>query len=114
LDKAIEREALSNSERRIITMDEQKTNEGTEQGTTNENPKERNINQSTPVIDNANSAAERLEKAAEILKTENDRMEAIHAKKMLGGGSEAGSEAEPTEETPQQYAKDVIAGKYNG
>ena len=68
--------------------------------------------ESTPTIDNANQAAERLEQATEAQRTENDRAEALMIQKRLGGGSQAGIEIkEPTpEEKVKQGAMDFFEG----
>ena len=65
----------------------------------------------TSMIDKANEAAGRLEKAnfeqARLLK----RQEEIIARQALGGQSEAGTApTAPKEETPQDYAKKVMSG----
>jgi len=71
--------------------------------------------ETTPVIERAREEREKLEKATEAQKIENDRTEQIMAKRALGGTSEAGAAAPVVkEETPQEYAKKVIAGDYNG
>ena len=71
--------------------------------------------ETTPVIERARQERERLEAATKAQKIENDRSEAIMAKRQLGGDSTAGEEAEiPKEETPQDYAKKAIKGELNG
>lgn len=64
------------------------------------------------LIDEANAAAKRLEEAnerkSELLKQEEE----LNAKRILGGGSEAGGEPEkPKEETPKEYADKVMRGE---
>ena len=58
----------------------------------------------------ANLAAERLEKAKE-------ELEAAEAKRRLGGGSEAGQPQEKKEETPKEYndriEKEISEGKHD-
>ena len=65
----------------------------------------------TTLVDEANAAAERLEKAnernAELLRQQEELM----AKKALGGRSEAGQTPVKKEIDAEQYAKDVLAGK---
>ena len=70
------------------------------------------------LVDDANTAAERLEKAnerqAELLRQQED----LEARKALGGRSEAGqSPVEPKEETSKEYRerveKEVSEGKHN-
>jgi hypothetical protein len=64
----------------------------------------------TPVIDAANKAAERLEQANAEQKEILERQEMLMAKNALGGQSEAGKSEEKTEETPAEYAKKVMSG----
>ena len=76
-------------------------------------PEEKEIQVKT-LIDQANEAAERLEKAnerhAELLKQEEN----LEAKKVLGGRSIGAQQFEkPKEETPQEYAKRVFSGGVN-
>ena len=82
-------------------MVEEKTEEKQEQKTTEDN-----------LIDSANKAAERVEKAREDLAKENDRMENLLARERLGGKTE-GAPQEETEKTasPAEYAKQVLAGE---
>ena len=65
----------------------------------------------TPLIDIANAAAERMEKA----NTETARLQDAQAERderiALGGGSEAGQEAKPVEETNAEYTKKVMANE---
>lgn len=51
------------------------------------------ITGTTPLIDAANAAAERMEKANEEARKILDRQEAIEQRRRLGGGSEAGVES---------------------
>ena len=75
----------------------------------------------TPPIETP-SVIEQAQKLHDDIKSENDRRqelierdEALYAKKMLGGQSSAGTVPEPVkEETPQEYAKKVMAGDLNG
>ncbi len=60
-------------------------------------------------IDDANLAAKRLEDANKVKKELLDREEELAAKKLLGGRAEAGQTAEVKEETPETYAKKVMA-----
>lgn len=63
------------------------------------------------VIEQANEAADRLERAnqkrEELLKKE----EALLAKRVLGGKSEGKEEEKPKEETPQEYKDKVLRGE---
>ena len=69
------------------------------------------------LIDGANTAAERVEKAVSDLKKENDRTENIAAEMKLGGQAESGSvPTEKKEETPKEYNdridKEMSEGKH--
>jgi len=83
--------------------------EETEQRTA-KNFNEGNKSSTTPVIDAANKAAERLEQANAEQKEILARQEMLMAKNALGGQSEAGKSEEKTEETPAEYAKKVMSG----
>lgn len=61
------------------------------------------------IVDNALTAADRLEKAIENMKTENDRADKRFALQQLGGTSQAGQpQPEKKELTPQEYAQKVL------
>ena len=63
-------------------------------------------------IVDANEAAKRLEDATAKHKIQLDRQEDMIARKILGGSTEAGQKpAAKKEVDPEQYAKDVLAGK---
>ena len=62
---------------------------------------------STPMIDAANEAAERLEKANKKNEELISKQEALAVEKTFGGEAEAGAPAK--EETPEEYAKKVMA-----
>ena len=68
----------------------------------------------TPLIDIANQAAERMENANK----ETARLQAVQAERdqriALGGRAEAGQETQPKEETDEEYTKKVMAGELNG
>jgi len=64
-------------------------------------------------IDDANLAAKRLEDANAEKKTLLDREEKLMAENKLSGKSDAGAVAPVVEETPEDYAKRVIAGELN-
>ena len=59
--------------------------------------------------------------ATEVLKQQSERIKELEqekldrevedAKKQLGGGSEAGSEIKPKEETPKEYGDRILAGR---
>lgn len=62
------------------------------------------------MVDAANAAAERLEKANAELKTLVEREEALKAHSIISGKANAGKEPIPTpEESPEEYAKKVMA-----
>ena len=69
---------------------------------------------STPLIDGANAAAERLEKATEASREENNRTEELAHRDALGGETSAGSTKiveEKKEETPKEYKDRIMAGE---
>jgi len=69
---------------------------------------------STPTIDEANKAAERMEQATKTQKEENDRLEALQAKQILSGRAEAGQIAEPPKKlTDTEYAEALEKGEVN-
>ena len=72
--------------------------------------------ETTPVIERAREEREKLEIATAALKIENDRNEAINARKALGGGSEAGSETkeEFTDEEKASRARIKAVGDASG
>ena len=63
--------------------------------------------ETTPLIEGANSAAERIEIATAKLKAENDRTEILFARRALGGRAEAG-EIVGKEETPREYRDRIL------
>ena len=68
--------------------------------------------ETTSMIDKANEAAERLEKANKEQAELIARQEEIVARQTLGGSSEAaGTQTAPKEETPKDYAKRVMSGE---
>ena len=101
-------------------MTEEKTNEkpkeeGTPKPAETESADtgEGNKYETTPVIERARQENERLEKNTAELKIENDRAEAIAAKRELGGMSEAGQQGEKKlteEEKTQKGAEEFFAG----
>ena len=96
--------------------------ESTEEKTKKEEPKEPiskpekgSEPKASTLVDEANSAAERMEKAnerkTELLKQEEELM----VKKTLRGVTEAGAAPlEKKEKTPAEYTKEVMAGELNG
>ena len=69
--------------------------------------------ETTPIIERAREEREKMEKATAAQKVENDRSEAIAAKRELGGTIKAGQVEEKKEETPLEY-KNRIMGVQNG
>lgn len=65
----------------------------------------------TELIDNANTAAERLEKATAEFKKENDRREALMAKERLGGRTAMQQPEQPKEVDAKEYALQALKGK---
>tara|TARA_R110000787_G_scaffold116592_1_gene226886 strand:+ start:123 stop:419 length:297 start_codon:yes stop_codon:yes gene_type:complete len=96
-------------------MDEQtKTQETSAEGPT-QNSNEGSKYETTPIIERAREERERLERATAAQKIENDRTEAIQARNALGGRSEgAALEEVKAEQTPQEYASQIMSGKADG
>lgn len=70
--------------------------------------------ESTPLLNAVNAGAERAEKAVAELKAENDRAEAIEARRRLGGTTDARREPEkPKELTDTEYAEALQRGEVN-
>jgi len=67
------------------------------------------IKKADGMIGAANAAAERLEKANNRNETLIARQEALKVERTLGGSAEAGYQ--PKEETPEEYAKKVMANE---
>ena len=69
---------------------------------------------SSEIIANAREAAEVMKEAAKLMKIENDRKDKDAVERALGGKSKAGqAPVIPQEETPEEYAKKVMAGDLN-
>ena len=91
-------------------MDE-KIEEKAEDKKSEEKPKdngEGNLPKTTPLIDIANAAAERMEKANEETARLLARQEELEQRKALGGRTEAGQESKPVEESSEDYANRVM------
>lgn len=98
-------------------MDEEKETKG--EGAKEDAPKESegtNENSNNGKTSEKPSMVDEAEKAAGLMKIENDRKEELlkreeelQAKKILGGKSEAGSVEEKKEETPKEYKDKVMA-----
>lgn len=67
--------------------------------------------ESNDPVERAVAAAERLEKENEKLKTNIKELRELKARDILGGKSETG-ETKPKEQTPAEYAKEVMSGKH--
>ncbi len=68
----------------------------------------------TPVIDNANEAAERLEAANKKQEELINKQEELDAKRRLGGGSEAGQQPVPEKKlTDIEYCEALQRGEVN-
>lgn len=92
---------MSNEEEQKEDKEEQPT-EDTGEGTKPE---------STPLIERGDATAERIEKAVESLREENDRAEKLRAHAALGGRSEAGTNEEKKEETPIEFSQKLMSGE---
>ena len=70
--------------------------------------------ETTPVIERAREERERMEKATEAQKLENDRSEQIMAKSALGGETSGRPQEEkPKELTDTEYAEALERGEVN-
>ena len=88
-------------------MSEEETT--TAEETTEDKPKSKKES----LVDEAKSAAERLEKATEAQKLENDRTERLQAKKILGGETDgAPQKVEPEKISPIEFTKKAMEGKH--
>jgi len=65
----------------------------------------------TPLIEDANLAAKRVEDATKALKEQNDRREAIEANRLVGGRSESGGTIKQHEETDEELTERFMTGK---
>lgn len=91
--------------------DTQETKGNEEEGAV-DNSDEGDKQKESSVIDRANSAAERLEKATEAQKRENDRTERLLAEQKLGGQSGLKNPPKEKKEVDDEsYAKDALEGK---
>ncbi len=88
-------------------MDEQKTEEVQ---SSPEGSGEGDKPETTNLIEDANSAAERLEKANTKREELLNRQEILIAKQTLGGKSDAGEESK-AEETPKEYKDRIMRGE---
>ncbi len=63
------------------------------------------------VVQSANQAAERAEKAVAELKKLKAQMDEDYSEKRLGGVTQAGTSVEVKEDTPEEYIKKVMSGE---
>jgi len=63
------------------------------------------------LIEQANSANERLRKTIEELRAENNRKEQIEAKRIMGGMTSGSVQPPKKEESPAEYSKRILSGK---
>ena len=90
-------------------MDEEKTNK-----LAGQNSNVGNQSEETPLIERANAAAERLEGLIKVQAEQIAYLEKEAARRVLGGGSQAGLvPSQPKELTPQEYAEKVRKGEIN-
>ena len=95
-------------------MDEDKTEDKTEEEPTTEDSGEGDKPKSTAPIDDANEAAERLEQANKKKETLLDREEALMVQARLSGRAEAGTVPEkPKKLTDTEYAEALERGEVN-
>ncbi len=66
--------------------------------------------QTTPLIDDANLAAKRMEDANKEKRDLLDREEQLMAKRALGGTTEAGAQSAKKKETDEEYTDRFMAG----
>ena len=97
-------------------MDEETKEEGKEES--KENPKEDSNegiqSETTSELDRADQIAERQKRENDRRKTLLEREEALEARRMVGGRAEGGTPSEkPKEQTPKEYAEEVLTGKHN-
>lgn len=82
--------------------------------TVKEEVKEEAKSETTPLIEQANATAERIEAANKKQEELLNRQEEILARQALGGRSDAGETAqEKTVITPQEIAQKVLKGEIN-
>jgi len=95
-------------------MDESKTNAEVQTTGTAKDNEAGNNTQELTVIERTNIAVERMEKATQERAALLDREEQFYANKKLGGRTEGAAQEKPkVEQTPADYAKQIMAGKSN-
>jgi len=86
--------------------------QGEEQANATSNNSEGDKSERFELVDRANEAAERLERANKRKEELLEKEEKLVATRMLGGKSEAGQQEEKEpEKTPQEFANDYLNGK---
>lgn len=91
-------------------MDEEKGTKKAEETITAEGTGEGIQPKTNTLVDDTNLAAKRLEEATAAAREERLLAEESYAKRKLGGETEAG-QTKPVEETPEEYAKKVMANE---
>ena len=94
-----------------MIMDEKEKAQQIQEPSKGEEQKETVESKTPKVIDDANAAAERIEKATEEMRKENSRHEEIMAKQALGGRAEAGVAPKKERETDEEYAERFKKGE---
>ena len=70
--------------------------------------------ETTPVIERARQEREKMDASTAAQKIENDRTEAIMAKRALGGETEAGQgQMKPVKKSDDEYANEFMKGEVN-
>ncbi len=105
-----------NKEAEKKTTEEGKTQEaasGTDDANNGNSSEKKTEVKTTPLIDIANQAAQRMEDANK----ETARLQAVQAERdqriALGGSTKAGQEAKKAKETPAQYTQRIQNGEKN-
>ena len=76
-----------------------------------ENKEEQLEQKEVSIVEEAKKEREQTEKLLMEMKDERKKLETLKAQEILGGQTNAGEVQEKKEETPQEYAKRVMAGK---
>ena len=90
---------------------EQTSNEGEGKTATAQDSNAGNIASPVDKVERAESAVKRLEEAEKRIDEKIAQLAELKADRILGGTAGAHIETKPAEETPQEYAKRVMAGK---
>lgn len=92
-------------------MNGKKTTQENETGNTESSSDEGNKYETTPLIDIANAAAERMEKANQETERLLDRQEELMMKRALGGRSAAGTAPKKPKISDEEYVNAAIANQ---